>query len=263
MNNSPLHTPEILRLLAHPLRWQLVKALCTSDRRVQELVEEVQQPYNLVSYHLKLLRASDLVALRKSDADGRDLYYSLNLKKLQEDYQQAALALHPGWTWKEAPPEQERQTPLRVLFLCTHNSARSQMAEGLLRHLGGERFVVASAGSQPHSVHPDAVAVMSEMGIDIRKQQSKHLAEFQGQEFDVAVTVCDRVREECPTYNFCESAIHWSIPDPAAIADAGERRRVFDSTVRELQDRVQRFMKAVLTAPSRTRSSVEAVPERE
>ena len=101
MDNTQIQSPIVLRMLAHPLRWQLVKELSTSDRRVQELVESVQQPYNLVSYHLKLLRTSQLVGLRKSDADHRDYYYSLNWQKLQEEYQIAALSLHPGWVWKE------------------------------------------------------------------------------------------------------------------------------------------------------------------
>ena len=91
----------------------------------------------------------------------------------------------------------------KVLFLCTHNSARSQMAEGLLRHMGGDKYMVTSAGSQPRQVHPDAVDVMSKLGIDISHQHAKHLDEIKGQAFDVAITVCDRVREECMIYDFC------------------------------------------------------------
>lgn len=241
--------PQILHLLAHPLRWQLVKMLATGDYRVQELVDNVRQPYNLVSYHLKILRDADLVALRKSDADGRDLYYCLDLGKLQADYQTAALALYPGWDWEASAPQPTRRTPLRVLFLCTHNSARSQMAEGLLRHIGGEGCVAASAGSEPRPVDPLAVAVMSEMGIDIRDQRSKHLADFQGQEFDAVITVCDRVREVCPNFDFCQPSIHWSIPDPTAIKEAGERRRLFVDTAQELERRVRLFLRGVWARP--------------
>ena len=234
--------PEVLRMLAHPLRWQLVRALSYSDLRVQELVEQVQQPNNLVSYHLKMLRTSELVEMRKSDADGRDLYYHLNLEKMKEDYQAAALALYPGWTWKEAPRAPTRQPPLRVLFLCTYNSARSQMAEGLLRHLGGDAYRVASAGSQPRQVHPDAVAVMKESGIEISQQHSRHMADFPPQNFDVAITVCDRVREECLRYDFCKTNLHWSMADPAVIQDPLLRRQGFAATAQELERRIRQFM---------------------
>jgi protein-tyrosine-phosphatase len=242
MDNTQMQSPIVLRMLAHPLRWQLVKELSPSDHRVQELVESVQQPYNLVSYHLKLLRMSGFVILRKSDADRRGFYYSLNWEKLQEEYQIAALSLYPGWVWKVIPQAPTHKIPRRVLFLCTHNSARSQMAEGLLRHLGGTDYLVFSAGSEPREVHPDSVTVMHELGIDISAQRCKHITEFQGQSFDEIITVCDRVREVCPTYDFCKPTIHWSIPDPVAIQDPTERRRAFVRTAGELERRIRQFM---------------------
>jgi protein-tyrosine-phosphatase/DNA-binding transcriptional ArsR family regulator len=242
MDNLLLQPPEVLPMLAHPLRWSLVQALSASDRKVHELVASLQQPYNLVSYHLKLLRASNLVALRKSDADGRDLYYSLNPGKLQEGIQSVARSLYPGWVWKESKQMPVHPTPRRVLFLCTNNSARSQMAEGLLRKLGGDSYLVASAGSQPSDVHPDAIKVMSELGIDISKQRSKHLLELQDQSFDEVITVCDRVREVCFSYEFCIPTIHWSIPDPVRIQDPDERRQIFVRTARELERRIRQFL---------------------
>jgi protein-tyrosine-phosphatase/DNA-binding transcriptional ArsR family regulator len=229
-------------MLAHPLRWQVVKTLSTSDRRVQELVDALQQPYNLVSYHLKLLRESKLVVLRKSDADNRDLYYSLNIERLQEDYQDVAYAIHPGWVWKEAAQLPVRPIPRRVLFLCTHNSARSQMAEGLLRQVGGNNYLVSSAGTLPQKVHPETIAVMKELGVDISHQRSKHISELRDQSFDEVITVCDRVREVCPNYDFCMPTIHWSIPDPASIQDPAERLNAFTSTAHELQRRIRHFM---------------------
>src|SRR3974390_1706606 len=105
----------------------------------------------------------------------------------------------------------------RVLILCTGNSARSQMAEGLLRHDAGERFEVASAGTKPSYVRPEAVAVMREIGIDISAHRSKSVDEFAGQAFDYVVTVCDNARDSCPVFPRGTSRLHWSLEDPAAV----------------------------------------------
>src|SRR6185503_2426794 len=104
-----------------------------------------------------------------------------------------------------------------VLILCTGNSARSQMAEGLLRALSGDQFVVSSAGSKPSVVHPLAIAVMDERGIDIRSHHSKHLNEYLDQPFDYVITVCDQAAETCPLFPGPAQRIHWSFPDPAAV----------------------------------------------
>ena len=106
--------------------------------------------------------------------------------------------------------------PRRVLILCTGNSARSQMAEGLLRHLAGDRFDVFSAGSQPSVVHPYAIEAMRQRGIDISGQRSKHLSEYLDQSFDFVITVCDQAAETCPVFPGRAQRIHWSFPDPAA-----------------------------------------------
>ena len=105
----------------------------------------------------------------------------------------------------------------RVLILCTGNSARSQMAEGLLRALGGDRVEVFSAGTKPGTVRPEAIAVMSEIGIDLSGHRSKHVREFDGQHFDYVITVCDNANESCPIFPGNTERIHWSFPDPAAI----------------------------------------------
>lgn len=239
----PSHPPEILRLLAHPLRWQVVGALTASDARVQELVERLQQPYNLVSYHLKLLRKAGLATLRQSDADGRDLYYHLELDRLLEAYRTAGLALYPGWQGPgDASPVIRAPAVTRVLFLCTNNSARSQMAEGFLRQLGGEAYEVASAGSQPQPIHPEAIAVMQARGVDIQRQRPRHLDEVKDQAFDYAITVCDRVREQCLAYHFCAAKLHWSIPDPAAVAERHSQRQAFEAAADELEQRIRQFM---------------------
>ncbi|HKG80189.1 MAG TPA: arsenate reductase ArsC, partial [Pyrinomonadaceae bacterium] len=105
----------------------------------------------------------------------------------------------------------------RVLFLCTGNSARSQMAEGLLRHMAGDRFEVASAGVSPTNVRPEAIEVMREIGIDISQQRSKAVDDFVDREFDYVITVCDNANEQCPVFPGTTNRIHWSFDDPAAV----------------------------------------------
>jgi len=121
----------------------------------------------------------------------------------------------------------------RVLILCTGNSARSQMAEGLLRALAGERFEVHSAGTRPSSVRPEAVEAMREVGIDISGQRSKSVDEFAGQEFDHVLTVCDRARESCPVFAGRARRAHWSFDDPAAVEGEWEERLAAFRRVRE------------------------------
>lgn len=103
----------------------------------------------------------------------------------------------------------------RVLFICIHNSARSQMAEGFLRHLYGDRFEAYSAGLKPSRVQPYAVQVMAEVGIDISNQRSKSIESFIGQKFDAVVTVCDEAKEACPYFPGTRLQLHWSFPDPS------------------------------------------------
>ena len=130
----------------------------------------------------------------------------------------------------------------QVLILCTGNSARSQMAEGILRHFGGERVVVVSAGTQPAEVHPDAVRAMTAIGIDISQQQSKHLDTFADQSFDYIITVCDRVREICPIFPNDPEQIHWSFADPAAVEDSLVRERAFQQTAQQLVTRTRHLL---------------------
>ena len=121
----------------------------------------------------------------------------------------------------------------RVLILCTGNSARSQMAEGLLRHAAGDRFAVASAGTRPGRVRPEAVAAMLEIGIDISGHRSKSVEEFAGQSFDYVLTVCDNAKESCPVYPGHGNRIHRSFDDPAAIHGSEEERLAAFRRVRE------------------------------
>jgi arsenate reductase len=131
----------------------------------------------------------------------------------------------------------------RVLILCTGNSARSQMAEGLLRHDGGGgRFEVFSAGVSPSHVRPEAVEAMREAGIDISGQRSKPIEEFAGQEFDYVITVCDNARERCPFFPAATRRIHWSFDDPAeAVGDHEARLVVFRRVRDEIRARLREF----------------------
>jgi len=134
--------------------------------------------------------------------------------------------------------------PVRVLILCTGNSARSQMAEGLLREMGGDRFEVASAGVAPSFVRPEAIAVMREVDIDISGHKSKSVDEFTNQEFDYVITVCDNANEQCPVFPGNTRRIHWSFDDPAAAkGDEEQRLAVFRRVRDEIRQRLQLFLR--------------------
>jgi len=130
-----------------------------------------------------------------------------------------------------------------VLFLCTGNSCRSQMAEGFLRSLAGDRFEAVSAGTHPSTLNPDAVDAMREVGIDISHQRSKGLTPFLGQHFDHMITVCDRAKESCPYFPHASSIQHWPFDDPAmATGTPEERKAVFRRVRDEIAARIRRFV---------------------
>ncbi len=134
---------------------------------------------------------------------------------------------------------------MRVLILCTGNSARSQMAEGLLRHDGGGAFEVESAGTKPSHVRPEAIAAMHEIGIDISGHRSKSVDEFAGQAFDYVITVCDNAKESCPIFPAATKRIHWSLDDPAAVQGSEEQRLEEFRRVRDqLRSLLRRFAQA-------------------
>jgi arsenate reductase (thioredoxin) len=128
----------------------------------------------------------------------------------------------------------------KVLFLCTHNSARSQMAEGLLRHLAGNRFEAHSAGTEATHIRPLAIRAMDEIGVDISGQESKTLERYLGKPFDYVITVCDDANEACPFFPGATNRLHWYLPDPSAAKGTEEERlEVFRSVRDALRDRVQ------------------------
>ena len=132
----------------------------------------------------------------------------------------------------------------RVLFLCTGNSARSQMAEGLLSHLAGDRYDVYSAGTHPIGLNPMAVEAMRELQIDISAQRSKGMDEFLDQAFDYVITVCDRAKESCPRWPHAGRLVHWSFEDPATVMHSPEeQRKIFRRVRDQIKARLQEFIK--------------------
>lgn len=131
----------------------------------------------------------------------------------------------------------------RVLFLCTANSCRSQMAEGLLRHLGGDRFEVISAGTEPRSVNPNAIEAMAEIGVDISAHESKGVKPFLGQHLGYVITVCDRVAERCPIFPGAVKRLEWRFSDPAAVTGPDVvRQRAFREVRDQLAARIRQFL---------------------
>jgi ArsR family transcriptional regulator, arsenate/arsenite/antimonite-responsive transcriptional repressor / arsenate reductase (thioredoxin) len=233
--------PAVLRLVGHPLRWRLLRELAYSDRRVQELRALVGEPQSLVSYHLGQLRQAGLVRVNRSSFDGRQTYYSVDLPRCAELLAGAGGALHPGLRLIARPQERARprRPPAKVLFLCTGNSARSQMAEALIESRAGGGVLAASAGSHPKPMHPNTLRVMRAYGIDLAGRPSKHVGEFAGQRFDYVISLCDRVREVCPAFDGSPETIHWSIPDPVAAGDSDtDTYPAFERTAAELDARI-------------------------
>jgi protein-tyrosine-phosphatase/DNA-binding transcriptional ArsR family regulator len=250
MSPSVPTPPAFLQLAGHPLRWRLLSELARSDRMVHELTGLVGEPQNLVSYHLAKLKAGRLVSARRSAADRRDTYYGLDLARVGRELSAAGGALHPGL--RLGPPaEGEGLTgPVRMLFLCTGNSARSQMAEALARSLSGGAIDAFSAGSHPKPLHPNAVKVMREVyGLDLSAQTSKSIDAFAGETFDWVISLCDRVREACPEHHGHPEVVHWSLPNPASGEADDATYPLFLVAAAELETRI-RYLLARLADPA-------------
>jgi protein-tyrosine-phosphatase len=249
MENALVQPPDILKLAGHAVRWNVLTALARSDYRVQDLVEQLSLPQNLVSYHLRQLREGQLVTERRSAADERAVFYHLDLERFQALYLAAGEMLHPAVTAEVTAPQDlpSNQAPLRVLFLCTENSARAQMAEALLRHLSHGAVEAYSGGSQPaEELHPLARRCMERLGIDMSRAFPKHFEVFRDQRFDAIVTVCDRVLETCPTFPGDPQRIHWSFLDPATVQGSeAEQLRAFEQVSLQMVTRI-RFLLTLL-----------------
>jgi ArsR family transcriptional regulator, arsenate/arsenite/antimonite-responsive transcriptional repressor / arsenate reductase (thioredoxin) len=250
--------PAFVRLAAHPLRWRLLTELAASDYRVRELVARVGQPQNLVSYHLRLLRGGGLVTSTRSSFDGRDSYYHLDLQRCADALTDTGLALHPALHPYATPPTPPvppwRSREIAVLFVCTGNSARSPIAEALLRHHTADHVTATSAGSRPRTnLHPNAVRVLREtFGIDISTQSPRHLDTIVGRRFDRVITLCDRAREACPEFPHHPRLAHWSIPDPDTSAEGQQASYpAFQRTAADIDTRI-RYLLPALTATDRS-----------
>ena len=232
-------------VIGHPHRWAILSHLAHSDQRVSELTQLVGQPQNLVSYHLRELRDAGLVSSRRSSFDARDTYYRVDLQRCGALLCDTAAALHPALQFEPSgltPPPRSGRAP-RVLFLCTGNSARSQMAEALLEHRSEHAIEARSAGSHPKTLHPNAVRVMAERGIDISGNTTKHLRRYARSHFGYVVTLCDKVRENCPEFPGEHATIHWSMPDPATEGSTDEETYpAFQRTADELETRVAQLV---------------------
>jgi len=219
--------PPFVRLAGHPLRWRLLTALADSDLRVRELVTLVDEPQNLVSYHLRLLRDGGLVTVTRSSFDGRDSYYHLDLDRCARSLADAGAVLNLG-------SGSLLNHGLSVLFVCTGNSARSPIAEALLRHHTAGQVEAISAGSSPKPrLHANTVRVLrSHFGIDVADQRPRHLDTLTGRRFDYVISLCDKVREVCPEFDGHPRRLHWSVPDPSAEAYAAFTRTAADIDTR-------------------------------
>jgi ArsR family transcriptional regulator, arsenate/arsenite/antimonite-responsive transcriptional repressor / arsenate reductase (thioredoxin) len=246
--------PAFARLAAHPLRWQLMTELARSDFRVRELVTRIGQPQNLVSYHLGLLRKGGLVTTTRSTFDGRDTYYHLDLERCADALAHCGAALHPALNPASAaprPPVGHQQGPTtEVLFVCTGNSARSPIAEALLRRHADSHVTATSAGSRPKGhLHPHTVQLLRDgYGIDVSRQRPRHLNSLSHHTFHHVITLCDKAREDCPEFPHEPRRLHWSIPDPASTDDASYP--AFLRTATEIETRIRHLL-PVLTATER------------
>jgi protein-tyrosine-phosphatase len=225
-----------MRLLADPVRWRLARELAAGDRRVRELVAAIGQPQSLVSYHLRQLRSGGLVSALAGAA--AVLHHGL-----------AGLVSEAGAPGRAGGAPARR----RVLFVCTGNSSRSPMAEGLLRHRAGTRVAAASAGIRPKPVHPHAVAVMRDrFGLDIAGHRPAQVETAARERFDYVISLCDKAREACPEFTGNPGLIHWSLPDPAAGEGGLAGYPAFERTAAELDARIGYLLPALdQAAPAR------------
>jgi ArsR family transcriptional regulator, arsenate/arsenite/antimonite-responsive transcriptional repressor / arsenate reductase (thioredoxin) len=254
MGTTVATPPRFVRLAAHPVRWRLLSELADSDYRVRELVGLLGQPQNLVSYHLRLLRDGGLVSATRSSFDGRDSYYHLDVDRCAEALAGSGAALHPSLRPHPAPPAAPPVARCSVLFVCTGNSARSPIAEALLRRRTDGQVQVSSAGSRPQPrLHPHTVRVLRErFGIDIAEQTPRHLDTLVGRGFDHVITLCDKAREACPEPPHRSRRAHWSIADPATAGATDEADEAaypaFQHIAAEIDTRIRHLLPVLRAA---------------
>jgi ArsR family transcriptional regulator, arsenate/arsenite/antimonite-responsive transcriptional repressor / arsenate reductase (thioredoxin) len=252
------HTANLSALLTDSVRRQLTSTLMLNDVVLDDLADAVRLPSETVMALLEPFLSAGVITQRRSDAHSDQLYCHLNLELLDTLYQAEgneslafAAAVEEG---QNATSTQQGARP-RILFLCTRNSARSQLAEGITRLLSKGQVEAFSAGNQPGFVHPMAIELLTALHVDVSGQYSKHLDQFLGQDFDYVITVCDNARETCPVFSGAKRTIHWSIPDPAIVEDSEARSRAFSRVATELQNRI-RYLLILLERERREQQAV-------
>jgi arsenate reductase (thioredoxin) len=204
----------------------------------------------LAHAHLRPEIDTDLVPLlaAQSEAISRQ---RADLDRLEGELADLEMTIAAAGRARRKPPVADR--PIRVLFVCTHNSARSQIAEALLRDYGGPAFEVHSAGTEVTRVNPFAIRVLEARGIDTSGLRSKSITEFLDQHFDYVITVCDRARETCPYFPGSENTLHWGLDDPSGVQGTDEEKlAAFERTELEVSMRLRPFIEVALRAAGRT-----------
>lgn len=253
-----------LAVLADPQRLHILDLIINGIHCSSGIVERLGLAPNLVSHHLKVLREAGLVDIERDPADRRWIYYVPDIRQLTEVQFLLSHLLHPARIQARAdecgpsqgalpydPPAHltmEKEHPMnnkaKIIFLCTGNSARSQMAEAFMKKYAGDLFEVHSAGIEPKGVNPYTVRVMDEAGIDISGYQSKGVRQYLGHvNFGYVVTVCDHAEENCPTVFLTQGKhLHWSFEDPAAFQGTEEETLAKFSQIRDqIETRIQKF----------------------
>jgi protein-tyrosine-phosphatase len=250
MLNQNLETAiSALRNFGEPNRLTIIALLSTGPMLVGDICIASGLPLTLVSQHLRVLRESGMVWAKRDGKDARAVWYSLNPERIKEIqtalsmvFDMAKMVDRRIFETKQSP-ELFREK-FRVLFLCSGNSARSQMAEALLQHYGSGLMEARSAGTHPREVHPLTIKVLSEIGIDTTGLKAKHYSVFGQESFRYVITVCDRANEECPDFHGDYQRIHWSIADPVKGENEDELINVFKQTRQELAGRIDLFVQA-------------------
>jgi protein-tyrosine-phosphatase len=241
MANTPETPPSLVTLLADPTVWGIIVHLAQSDAHQNELAQALHQSPEEITTKAALLYEMKLVGTRQSDSNPNRIFYRLDLAALRDAWNAAGTAIHPFVGGVEDNLESLRPK-LRVLFLCTHNSARSQMAEAMLRHFSKGKVLVYSAGSVATQIHPLAIETMAQAGIDMSNQRSKHMDEFKDEHVDYVITVCDQQHETCPVFPGTPQRLHWSFADPSAETTEDARRQAFKSVANQMRNLIRYFL---------------------
>ncbi|HOK95713.1 MAG TPA: metalloregulator ArsR/SmtB family transcription factor [Anaerohalosphaeraceae bacterium] len=256
----------ILKVLADPIRLRLMTLLAQSGQLcVCQLVDALNEPQFKISRHLGELRKARLVTAQRQ---GTWMHYRLSpaatmfeqslhnfFRDYLKDHPQAQQDLKRlGESNCRVP--QKGKNKLKILFLCTGNSCRSQMAEGWARHLKGDILEPYSAGIETHGLNPCAVKVMAEAGVDISQHRSKHLNELAGMDFDYVITVCDNARESCPLFSGKAKSIHINFEDPPRLAKDAKTEEDALNCYRRIRDEIRQFIETLPEALTDQRSGL-------